>query len=89
MSGAVGKRDVLKLYRALLRHGGRFADYNFREYTLRKTRHEFVRLKNETDGEVIKKAYYHGLTNLNIVKNQATISQMFAASPNVLENRRS
>jgi LYR motif-containing protein 4 len=38
---SVAKGDVLKLYRALLRHSRRFSDYNFREYALRRTREDF------------------------------------------------
>lgn len=84
---SVAKSDVIKLYRALLRHGNKFSDYNFREYALRKTRLEFAKLKTEQDPEAIKQAYYNGLTNLGIVKRQASISQMFAATPTVLEQQ--
>lgn len=84
---SVAKSDVIKLYKALLRHGGKFSDYNFREYTLRKTKLEFAKLKAETNPEVIKQAYYNGLTNLNIVKRQASISQMFASTPTVIEQQ--
>lgn len=38
---AIAASDARKLYRALIRHGGRFADYNFREYVLRRTRDDF------------------------------------------------
>lgn len=85
---SVAKSDVLKLYRALLRHGRNFADYNFREYAIRRTRHAFASAKNETDPELIKKSYYDGLSTLAVVKRQSSISQMFAASPVVLEKDR-
>ncbi len=84
---SVPKSDVIKLYRNLLRHGSRFADYNFREYTLRKTRHEFRKMRDVTDVGAINAAYQNGLRNLTIVKNQATISQMYKAGPNVLEKQ--
>lgn len=79
--------DVLKLYRALLRHSGRFADYNFREYALRRTREGFRAAQHETDPAAIKQGYYDGLNNLHIVKRQAAISRMFAADPLVIEQK--
>ena len=82
---SVGRRDVVKLYRALVRHSKMFADYNFREYALKRTRHGFETLRNESDPQVIKEAYYAGLNSLAMVKRQSTISQMFAAPPVVIE----
>lgn len=82
---SVGRGDVLKLYRALLRHSNRFADYNFREYALRRTREDFRAGAQETDTATIKRLYYEGLNNLTIIKRQAAISQMFAAEPVVVE----
>ncbi len=84
---SIAKSDVLKLYRALLRHGSKFADYNFREYAVRRTRHAFASGKMETDPEAIKQAYYNGLNTLAVVKRQSSISQMFGATPTVLERR--
>lgn len=81
----VGQKDVLKLYRALLRHSGRFADYNFREYALRRTREGFRAAQHEADPAVVKQAYYDGLNNLHVIKRQAAISQMFANDPVVIE----
>ena len=85
---SVPKSDVIKLYRSLLRYGGRFADYNFREYALRKTRHEFAKMRNVTDVDAIKAAYESGVRNLAIVKNQAIISEMYGVGPNVLEKQK-
>lgn len=83
----VGRGDVLKLYRALLRHSSRFTDYNFREYALRSTREGFRAAMQETDAQVVKQKYYDGLNNLAVVKRQAAISQMFAPDPVVLERQ--
>lgn len=85
---SVGRSDVLKLYRALLRHSSRFADYNFREYALRSTRDRFRAAMFEGDNQAIKLNYYEGLNNLAVIKRQATISQMFAPDPVVLERQR-
>lgn len=77
--------DVRKLYKALLRHGNRFSDYNFREYALRRTRDSFRAAMNETSTEKINQLYYEGLNNLAVVKRQTAISQMFKANPVIIE----
>lgn len=77
--------DIRKLYKALLRSGSRFTDYNFREYTLRRTRDAFRAHTQEKDPQVVNKLYYDGLNNLAIVKRQTAISQMFEATPVVIE----
>lgn len=82
---SVRASDTRKLYKALLRHGSRFTDYNFREYTLRRTRDAFRANMRENDPQVVNKLYYDGLNNLAIVKRQTAISQMFEATPVVIE----
>ncbi len=77
---SVAKSDVRKLYKALLRHSRRFADADARNESVNFVIKEFAKYKTATDRNVIKKAYYDGLTHLNLVKNQASISQMFAAT---------
>lgn len=82
---SVRPSDVRKLYKALLRHGARFSDYNFREYSLRRTRDAFRAARAEADPAAINASYYHGLEQLAVLKRQAAISQMFKASPVVIE----
>lgn len=82
---SVRASDVRKLYKALLRHGSRFSDYNFREYALRRTRDGFRAGMKETDTEKVNKLYYDGLNNLAVVKRQTAISQMFKADPVIIE----
>lgn len=82
---SVRASDVRKLYKALLRHGSRFSDYNFREYALRRTRDGFRAAVNETDIEKVNKLYYDGLNNLAVLKRQTAISQMFKSDPVVIE----
>lgn len=45
-------------------------------------------IRLETDANKIKKAYYDGLSSLAVVKRQASISQMFAPDPVVIEGER-
>lgn len=82
---SVRASDVRKLYKALLRHGGRFSDYNFREYAVRRTRDAFRAARNETSPDVVNARYYDGLNQLAILKRQSAISQMFKADPVIIE----
>lgn len=83
---SVKPSDLRKLYKALLRNGAHFSDYNFREYAVRRTRDAFRANMFEGDQEVVKKLYYDGLTNLAVLKRQTQISQMFKTDPVVVEH---
>ena len=78
---SVSKRDVWKLYRALLKHSRRHAEAQTRESLVSDVVKEFGRFKTATDPQVVKRAYYNGLTRLHDIKTHATISRMFAALP--------
>ena len=77
---SISRSDVRKLFKALLRHSRRFANVDTRNESMKFVIQEFAKYKTATNPYVIKKAYYDGLTHLNLIKNQATISQMFATS---------
>eukprot|EP00667_Euglena_gracilis_P023807 EG_transcript_27059 len=76
---------VLRLYRSLLKAGEQFADYNFRMYTLRVVKEDFRSNRGVTDPERVAHLYRFGREQLAMVKRQATINQMFATSPVVLD----
>lgn len=82
---SVRASDLRKLYKALLRHSSRFSDYNFREYSLRRTRDAFRQHMTETNVKEVNRLYYDGLNNLAIIKRQTAISQMFKSDPVVIE----
>ncbi|EIE90903.1 hypothetical protein G6F46_003462 [Rhizopus delemar] len=73
----MSSNQVLSLYRQFLRYGNKFASYNFRDYTIRRSRDGFRANMNETNPEklaaLIEKAKY----DLAALKRQATISQMY------------
>lgn len=84
---SVGTRDILKLYKTLLRYSSRFSDYNFREYAIRRTKDAFREHKSETNPEEIRALYYRGVNNLAVVKRQTAISQMFKTDPVIIEQQ--
>lgn len=84
---SVSTRDILKLYKTLLRYGSRFSDYNFREYAIRRTKDAFHEHKSETNPEKIRALYYRGVNNLAVLKRQTAISQMFKTDPVIIEQQ--
>ncbi|KAI8997822.1 hypothetical protein BDB01DRAFT_58719 [Pilobolus umbonatus] len=77
---------VLSLYRNFIRHGNRFATYNFRDYALRRSRDAFRANMSETSPEKISSFIAKAEHDLAIVKRQAAISQMYATGqPLVIE----
>ncbi|KAI8091488.1 uncharacterized protein B0P05DRAFT_267573 [Gilbertella persicaria] len=69
--------QVLSLYRDFIRHGKKFAAYNFRDYTIRRSRDAFRANMNETSPEKIAAFIAKAQEELAVVKRQAAISQMY------------
>ncbi|KAA8497624.1 Tropinone reductase-like [Porphyridium purpureum] len=67
-------KAVLRLYRELLKQGRGFADYNFREYSLRRVREEFRANKSISDPEVVQQKLAFAQEQLQIVTRQSTLS---------------
>lgn len=78
-------KDSLSLYRNLLRHGSRLASYNFREYALRRTRDAFRANQNIEDLREAQVLLQKGYKDLEILKRQSTISQMYTSDRLVVE----
>lgn len=55
-------------YRQLLRQGGQFAAYNFREYAKRRTRDSFREHKDVMDEREIQELMQKGLKELQVLK---------------------
>mmetsp|Transcript_6599 Transcript_6599/g.25470 ORF Transcript_6599/g.25470 Transcript_6599/m.25470 type:complete len:81 (+) Transcript_6599:154-396(+) len=75
---------AISLYRQLLRQAGRFTQYNFRSYAMRKVVSEFRKGK-DLQGEEAQKALAFAQEQLGVMTRQATISQMYPASSSVLQ----
>mmetsp|Transcript_18207 Transcript_18207/g.48984 ORF Transcript_18207/g.48984 Transcript_18207/m.48984 type:complete len:94 (-) Transcript_18207:571-852(-) len=75
----------LSLYRQLLRAGGGFSNYNFREYALRRVRTGFrENLGVSAEPQVID-LVRQGERQLELVRRQAMISQLYPQPRHVLE----
>jgi len=79
-------REVLTLYKRLLRESQKFQSYNYREYALRRVRDGFRDNKTTTDVNKLNNLYVLASENLDVIKRQVSIGQMFSAAPLVIEN---
>jgi len=80
------RNQVLKLYKSLIRESQKFASYNFRSYAVRRVKDAFRENRNVTDSEILHNKLAEAHKNLEIVKRQALISQMYKADRLVIEN---
>ncbi|KAI5801431.1 hypothetical protein DFH27DRAFT_482205 [Peziza echinospora] len=74
-------------YRNLLRNAGRFANYNFREYGIRRTRDAFHANREIKDSEKIQELLQKGRDELRMLKRQSTISQFYQLDRLVVEGQ--
>ena len=79
------RSTVLTLYRNFLETGSRFVDYNFREYTLRKVRHEFQQNKSINDYNKLNELYQYGIEQYKSLQRQVLINSLYAHGDYVIE----
>ncbi|XP_014234184.1 LYR motif-containing protein 4 [Trichogramma pretiosum] len=79
------RKVVLNLYRDLLKESKKWASYNYREYALRKIRHEFRQNKALEDSTKINEFYNKGLESLEMLKRQVLIGNLYKTDKLVIE----
>jgi hypothetical protein len=77
--------QALTLYRDLLRYSSRLASYNFRQYAIRRVRDGFLANRNISELGKIEAEISKGLEQLEVVKRQSAISQMYKNDRLVVE----
>lgn len=60
----------------------------YREYALRKVRHEFRVNRNTDDPEIIENCYKKGIESLELIKRQVTIGNLYSTRPLVIETKK-
>ncbi|KAL2210090.1 hypothetical protein CC79DRAFT_1330480 [Sarocladium strictum] len=78
-------QQVRSLYRQLLRQGGQFTAYNFREYAKRRTRDAFHDNKSIEDPRKVQELVQKGLSELQVMKRQTVIGQFYQLDRLVVE----
>lgn len=81
---AATSQKVLSLYRNFIRHGHKFSSYNFRDYTIRRSRDAFKAHMNESSPEKIAEFIKVAEQELQVVKRQAAISQMYTTGEHLV-----
>ncbi|GMH37363.1 hypothetical protein BSKO_05236 [Bryopsis sp. KO-2023] len=70
--------DVRALYRAFLRQGELFPQYNIREYIKRRAREGFEAQRKTTQPEAIEAAWKKAKEDLEVAKRQAVVYSLFS-----------
>ncbi|KAL6995115.1 hypothetical protein U1Q18_005251 [Sarracenia purpurea var. burkii] len=73
-----GRSEVLSLFRSLLRTARKFADYNIREYTKRRTIDAFRQNKDLSDPSAVAAAFSDGKSQLEVASRQAIVYSLYA-----------
>jgi hypothetical protein len=84
MSAAPTRIANVGLYRKLLRAAQGFAQYNVRDYAVRYIRDDF-RAAASFSGQEALDAFKGGMTQLEMLTRQSTISKMFPQDRHVME----
>ncbi|XP_020628663.1 LYR motif-containing protein 4-like [Orbicella faveolata] len=81
-------REVLHLYRQMLRVGKSFTSYNYRMYATRRIKDAFRENKDISDPEKIKALVQKAEGSLEIMKRQVSLGQMYRHEKLVIEKTR-
>ncbi|KAG8464164.1 hypothetical protein KFE25_003227 [Diacronema lutheri] len=85
----MGERtQVLALFKKLMRASRSFTHYNFREYALRRVRLGFREKAGVSDPAQIAELVGEGSKQLEVVRKQALISQLYPQARHVMEGTR-
>lgn len=75
---SISGREILSLYRSLLRTTRQFCDYNIREYAKRRAVDGFRQNQNLTDLSSISAAFSDGKAQLDMAKRQVVVYSLYA-----------
>jgi hypothetical protein len=82
---AASRSAALSLYKQLLKVSSGWKNYNFREYSIRRTKEEFRKNKAVTDPAAIEQLLAKARENLEVIRRQSLISNMYAKEQSILE----
>ncbi|KAL7632813.1 UNVERIFIED_CONTAM: hypothetical protein RMT77_016879 [Armadillidium vulgare] len=80
-------QEMLSVYKQLLRESQKFSSYNYREYALKRIKDGFKEYKDVTDEKKLLALRNSALENLQVIKRQVLIGQMYSAAPLVIEKK--
>ena len=80
MATTATRPRALELYRALLRCGRSFNDYNVREYVKRRATESFRANAALADVDAIESALEEGARELDVARRQATVYALYGVA---------
>ncbi|KAF2353164.1 Complex 1 LYR protein [Trinorchestia longiramus] len=81
------RKEVLYLYKSLLKESKKLSSYNFREYALRRVRDAFRENASVTNADAKAQLIKSARENLEMLHRQAVISSLYNGPPLVLEDK--
>mmetsp|Transcript_24529 Transcript_24529/g.41025 ORF Transcript_24529/g.41025 Transcript_24529/m.41025 type:complete len:84 (-) Transcript_24529:216-467(-) len=79
--------EVPVLYRAFLREGNRYTNYNVKEYVLRRVKEKFAEGR-ALSGADAAAALVRGRAEFEVVKRQAAISRLYTSElPSIMNKK--
>ncbi|KAJ8706958.1 hypothetical protein PYW08_011092 [Mythimna loreyi] len=87
MSSGVTRREILSMYKLLLREADKFSNYNFRSYALRRVKDGFKDNKTLTEPKQIMKQYDFARENLAIIRRQIIVGDLYRTEKLVIESK--
>lgn len=76
---------VASLYHSLLKEANKFTNYNFRNHAIRKIKWDFQKDLTITDEKIIQERLEQGHKQLESLKRQVTLSQLYPEGPSVMD----
>ncbi|XP_054721577.1 LOW QUALITY PROTEIN: LYR motif-containing protein 4-like [Uloborus diversus] len=81
------RTQILRIYKQLLKESSKFSSFMYRTYSLRRIKDAFREHKEETDNEKIQDLVTYANSNLEIIKRQVVIGQLFRGPEIVIEKQ--
>ena len=79
------QREILSLFRRVLKGADSFQDYSIRAYINRKAREEFSGLKELKNQDEVGKVLEHWRKELEVIKRQSVIQNLYFSRRNILQ----
>ncbi|KND05040.1 uncharacterized protein SPPG_08870 [Spizellomyces punctatus DAOM BR117] len=79
------KRQIISLYRDLIRSSRVFASHNYRDYIHRRAQDAFRKNATETDPKRIQALYERGKRDLEVARRQGWLNAQFRADKSVVD----
>ncbi|XP_023019436.1 LYR motif-containing protein bcn92 [Leptinotarsa decemlineata] len=81
------KTIILRLYKAMLKESQKIPAYNFRKYAIRRVRDGFRANKYLSNSDALRLKVEEAETNLEVIRRQVIVGQLYTAEKLVIEHQ--